>query len=75
MSTGTDLAYLTNGLRSGAAGLTGVVDHSEQAMGALRGAPLAPGMFGLTPAGSSRRAPGPEISVAARRPPVGSETS
>jgi hypothetical protein len=52
MSTGTDLAYRTSGLRDGAAGLTGVVDHSEQAMGALRGAPLVPGMFGLTTAGA-----------------------
>lgn len=52
MTTGTDLAYRTDGLRSGAAGLTGVVDHSEQAANALRGAPLVPGMFGLTDAGA-----------------------
>lgn len=52
MTTGTDLAYATAGLRDGAAGLTGVVDHTEQALGALRAAPLVPGMFGLTGAGA-----------------------
>ena len=52
MGARDDLAYGTDGLRSGAAGLTGVVDAGEQAMGALRGAPLVPGMFGLTAAGA-----------------------
>jgi hypothetical protein len=52
MSIGTDLAYGLDGLRTGAAGLTGVVDDTEQAMSALRGAPLVPGMFGLTAAGA-----------------------
>lgn len=50
MSTGTDLAYRTAGLRDGAAGLQQVVGHSEAALGALRAARLAPGMFGLTAA-------------------------
>lgn len=52
MTTGTDLAYASAGLRDGAAGLAGVADHTEQAMGALRAAPLVPGMFGLTDAGA-----------------------
>lgn len=50
MTIGTDLAYSSAGLRTGASGLREVVGQSETAMSALRGAPLVPGMFGLTDA-------------------------
>ena len=51
--TGTDLAYRTGGLRNGAAGLTGRGrPQPSRRSSALRGAPLVPGMFGLTNAGA-----------------------
>lgn len=50
MTSGVNLAYDTDGLRSGAGGLRGVAAASDAAGAALRAAALDPVMFGRTPA-------------------------